>query len=550
MARWTRAVFALLLVAAAACSDDGDEAAAITDASLDAHPVSAISAVLTVETEADTSVSVAVDGPGGGFQIPADEPTTSHEIPVVGMRAESDYTLTVTAEPDGGGEAATQTLDWTTGSLPDDLPAVTATVADTARTQPGYTVFNAFAWDAPPEGATTPDAGYVIAVDHEGEIVWYARTTHQILDVDTTPRGTFVVTDGDAVLMEIDLFGAVVREWGTHIATDVPGKDLDGRPFGSDKTVPIDIDSSHHEITELANGDVITISTEVIELDEADAARLCPDNPEATIVGDIAVELSPDGEVVQTWPLSSVYDPAETPGSEMCVEGLPVAPPNWFYPESGRTRDWTHANAVEVHEDDNMLLVSSRHLDEVMALRYHDDDEGKAGELLWSIGLHGTLELTGEPPHHQHAMELEDDGTLMMYDNGNLRPGTVVGGGSAPPFSRAVRYEIDVDAGTATQVWDHRDTWSDGRTVFTPFLGDVDLEPNGNVLITHGGGSTADGEFQAKIVEVVPGDAPDGSADEVVLDLVVSARNPAAAAGPHGWSVYRSVRLESLYFAS
>lgn len=53
---------------------------------------------------------------------------------------------------------------------------------------------------------------------------------------------------------------------------------------------------------------------------------------------------------------------------------------------------------------------------------------------------------------------VKDDGTLIMYDNGNMRPGTTVGGGTAPPFSRAVQYEIDVDAGTATQLWEHRDT--------------------------------------------------------------------------------------------
>lgn len=69
------------------------------------------------------------------------------------------------------------------------------------------------------------------------------------------------------------------------------------------------------------------------------------------------------------------------------------------------------------------------------------------------------------------------------------------------------------------------------------------------MLITHGGGSTAGGVFQAKIVEVAPGDAPDGSADEVVFDLVVGDGAPSATPGLAGWSVYRALRLESLYFA-
>lgn len=554
MPKWVR-FSALLLIVGAACSgSSGSKAAAakpaaITSATVGAHPVSAISAVLKVATDAPTTVSAKVTGPGGGFDIPADAASATHEIPVVGMRAESDYTIDVTATPNGGGKAATRTLTWTTGALPDDLPAVSVETLDKAKVQPGYTVFNAWTWDAVPAGEAPPDAGFVLAVDGEGQVVWYQRLGFQVLDVDTTRRGTFLVTDGDALLQEFDLLGTITREWGSHLATGVPGKDLQGRKLGSDKTVPIDVDSSHHEVSELANGDVITLSTELIEINAADAKRLCPDNPDTQVVGDVVVELSPDGKVVQRWPISAVYDPVKTPGPEMCIQGPPIAPPNWFYPDHGLTRDWTHANAVEVHEDQNLLLVSSRHLDEIMALRYHDDADGKAGELLWSLGTHGTLQLTGEPPYHQHAVEMEDDGSLMMYDNGNMRPGTTVGGGTAPPFSRAVHYDVDLKAGTATQVWEHRDTWKDGRPIFTPFLGDVDLEPNGNILITHGGGSTAGGVFQAKIVEVVPGDAPDGSADTEVLALLVGDGVPPATPGPSGWSVYRSIRLPSLYFA-
>ena len=532
------AAVVLLVVATAACSDDDDGGSAPTadvelTATIDDHPVSAISAVLDITTDPPTPVAVTVDGPGGGFAIPA---TDAPRIPVVGMRAESDYTITVTA-----GET-TETLEWTTGALPDDLPPISATVADPARMQPGYTVFNAWSWDPVPEGEAPSDAGYVIAVDGEGEVVWYQRLVHQVLDIDSTPRGTFLVTAGDVMIQEVDLLGTITREWGGRIA--IGGEDLAGRPFAHDDTLPLEIDSMHHEITELPNGNFVTLSTEMIELDAADASRLCPEDPEPTIVGDVVVELAPDGAVVQEWPISATFDPVEDPGAEMCIQGPPVAPPNWFYPESGLTRDWTHANAVEVHEDTNTLIVSLRHFDAILALRYHDDDEGKAGELLWSLGTNGTLALDGEGPFHQHAMSLQDDGRLLMYDNGNLRPGTVLADGTAPPYSRAVIYQLDLEAGTATQVWDHRDTWADGRTIFTPFLGDADLVANGNVLITHGGGSTAEGNFQAKIVEVVPGDAPDGSADEVVFDLLIGDGTPV------GWSSYRAMRLESLYFAS
>ena len=121
--------------------------------------------------------------------------------------------------------------------------------------------------------------------------------------------------------------------------------------------------------------------------------------------------------------------------------------------------------------------------------------------------------------------------------------GTTLGGGTAPPFSRAVRYTVDLKAGTAKQVWEHRDSWPDGRPVYTPFLGDVDLEPNGNVLITHGGGSSAKGVLMGRILEVTPGDAADGSKDTTVFDITVG-----DGTGQGGWTLYRAERLPSLYF--
>ena len=534
---------ALPLVASCSGSDDAPSAS-ITSASMGTHPVSAVSGVLHVATTAPSRVSATVDGPGGSFRIPADELATTHEVPVVGMRADSDYTITVRAEPKDDGDAARRRLTFHTGSLPADMPPITVTASKPDQMQPGITVFNAIDWRTSPPLPKPPD-GWIIAVDATGAVVWYDRLPYPLLDVDTTRRGTFLVTAQDAMIEEIDLLGNVLRKWGSHIARD-PGKDVQGRPLADDSTTDIDVDSTHHEVTELPNGDILTLSTELLHISDDEAKRVCPDNPNTNVVADIAVELSAEGKVVQQWPLSSVYDPVTTPGADMCTDWPAAAPPNWFYPDAGGTRDWTHANAIALDRKANTLVVSLRALDRVIGVRYHDDDEGSAGELLWSLGVDGTIKIDeGTPAYHQHAVELEPDGSLLMYDNGNNRAGTTQGDGAAAPFSRAVRYDVDLDGGTAKQVWEHRDAWPDGRPVFTPFLGDVDLERNGNVLITHGGGSSTTGSMMARIVEVIPGDAPDGSKDQTVFDMTIG---DGKAAG--GWSLYRSERLKSLYFGS
>jgi hypothetical protein len=525
-----RALVAAVLAAASlltGCSDDAGAGSPRLDATLAEHPVSSVSAVLTLDVAGADDVRVEVHGAAGTFDVPVDEGAV--EVPVVGMRADSEYEIVVTATGPAG--ATAERLPWTTGPLPDDLPPLHLETADPARSQPGVTVLNAMYFGAgfgsPPEPGPRRDAGYILAVDDEGHVVWYHRMPLQILDVAPTSRGTFLVTAGETAIHEIDLLGRTVRELAGRIATDGRGTDLSGEPLATADAVHVDVDSAHHEVLELPSGNLLTLSTGLIELDPVDGERLCPDDPARWIIEDVVVELTPGGEVVGEWPLSAALDPVERPGTELCLPQLAIAPPMWFY-EVDDVRDWTHANAVELDEEANALHVSLRHLDAIVAIRYQDDDSGPAGELLWELGPEGSLELApgGEHLSHQHANELIGPGELLIYDNGNRKD---------PEQSRAVIYRIDPDAGTAEQVWEHRDVTHDGRPLYTPFLGDVDLLPNGNVLITHGGAASSDGVLYARIVEV------DRGTGELVWDLTVGDRATLA------WTVYRSERYPSLY---
>jgi len=223
----------------------------------------------------------------------------------------------------------------------------------------------------------------------------------------------------------------------------------------------------------------------------------------------------------------------------MCRNMLANVVPTWMYADRSGV-DWSHGNAVTLDEERNALIVSLRHLNAVLAIRYADDDDGSAGELLWRLGPGGDLELTeGEWQYHQHAPEVEDDGSLLVYDNGNTRPGTTDDPATPdgePVYSRAVLYEVDDDAGTVRQIWEHR-AEIDGEPAYAFFLGDADRLPNGNVLITHGGlADRADG-VTAQLIEVVP-DGPSGG--DVVWELRLSDDN----------NVYRAQRLQSLYTPS
>jgi hypothetical protein len=128
--------------------------------------------------------------------------------------------------------------------------------------------------------------------------------------------------------------------------------------------------------------------------------------------------------------------------------------------ESIDFRDWTHANAVVYDEQRDAIIISSRHTDQVLALDQLDDT-GAQASVRWILGTQGTIPVDGELPYHQHAVELQDDGSIMLYDNGNLRPGTELDSVENPPYSRAVLYSVDDSSAdpadwSATQVWEHR----------------------------------------------------------------------------------------------
>ena len=76
---------------------------------------------------------------------------------------------------------------------------------------------------------------------------------------------------------------------------------------------------------------------------------------------------------------------------------------------------------------------------------------------------------------HQHSPQWQPDGTLLLYDNASDNPYTPLEEWNA----RAVIYDLDLDTMTANQVWE-----DDMPDFLSPAMGDADLMPNGNILVT------------------------------------------------------------------
>ena len=518
-------------------------------ATISIEPSDYITVAAELTVVADDAVKVEVIATSGEHvvEIPRTASSaTEHSIPVVGMRAEREYDIDIVLVDESDQVVGMEMATFTTGALPDDFVDYEFS-ADPERSSPGYTLL-----EISPSG--TP---YLLALDVEGEVVWYYRNTGVVGGVEPTDRGTFISNYWPIGIREFDLLGNVVGNWQFQADPDAdPGDQaevidedllddfaatLAGNP-GDPAPLPVSSDdviftSFHHESWPMPNGNILTLSTTLHDLTPEQRTAFCPDDPlEFEIISDVVVEFEPSGRVVRTWDLWDAVDIEEAPGHALCVDRGPFA--------SELGRDWMHANAVIYDANRDAVIVSARHTNQVIALE-HGDAEGPQSDVMWIFGEHGTMELDGEPPYHQHAVELQADGSILLYDNGNNRPGTVVGDPDTPMYSRAVLYDVDDSSTdraewTVTQRWEHTADDADGSVVYARFLGDADLVPNGNVLVTHGGiDLRGDDDFEhAVVIEVEPSDGSDG---EIVWEFRIGSSEDEV-------TIYRSERIPTFYF--
>jgi arylsulfate sulfotransferase len=184
---------------------------------------------------------------------------------------------------------------------------------------------------------------------------------------------------------------------------------------------------------------------------------------------------------------------------------------NWslcehFEPETP-TPDWSHINSLELLDDDKSVLLSSRTQNTIFKVDLETE------EIEWMMGELGDFGLwAADQFYRQHAPEVQEDGNILLFDNGNRDDRS---------YSRAIEIAYDEQAMTAEVVWQYRPD----PDIFTPIWGDADRMDNGNTLITFGERKL---DKTSHIIEV----APDG---QKVWELVA----------PPKWGWYRSERVTS-----
>ena len=398
-------------------------------------------------------------------------------LPIVGMRADTEHRIAVAA--DGVDPVM---LAYRTPPLPADSaewPTITVKTARKSEMQPGFTLLSVRrrvnirqTFMTPPQIRFTTRWGVLMAVDEDGEVVWYYRSDARIAGVHRLANGNLFFQHVDFRSIEMDMTGTVIRMFYAS-----------GRPAGPvEGAIPIEAASLHHQPHQMPNGNFLAMTANARTIENYITSETDPDAPRAAqpVVGDRFVEFTPEGEIVWSWDTFDHLDVRRW--------GYHLLEVYWHNRGFPRHLDWTHGNGITHDPRDDSVIVSLRHQDAIVKI------DKASGEIRWILGDHGNWkspqkEKLLQPAHdlrwhyHGHNPRVTVDGTVVMYDNGICRA-QPYDPQAAPHqcFARAVEYEIDETRRTVREVWTSSSD-DDPERVISWAMGDAHRLPNDNMLV-------------------------------------------------------------------
>lgn len=469
----------------------------------------------------------------------------SEGLPVIGMRPGTAHSLRVTiADPNNGESKTAEVLHYTTPPLPEDalaFPQIKVLTADKVRMEPGLTIFNPRR-RIPPNRVSAEQRrkmnqqfGMLTAVDADGHVVWYYNGDSRISDFKLLSNGHILFLTQDYSAVEIDRLGNTVREWyAKH------------RPQGKkDGAIAVDALTFHHAIEELPNGNFLVLSTERRKIKNYYTSAYDKDAPrqEQWVMGDVILEFEPSGKVVWRWNAFEHLDPFHI--------GYETFRGYWKRRGFPDTIDWSHANNLDPHVEDNFLLINFRYLSAVLKI------ERPSGAIQWIAG--GKPSKWGELSEkclflkndrrwfwHQHAAHITKNNTLLLFDNGNYQ---------AEPFeepvpraqtrSRVMEYKIDEENQALRAVWSSEH--SNEEPVVSFAMGSAQLLPTtGNILAGYGfvlHEDDLDKEILSARTWTLIREFTHTKPAQVVWELTLKNRDPDS---PVSWTLYGAKRIQAL----
>jgi hypothetical protein len=435
MLRITALVLALAVVLPA-CEDDSVQPVspppAVSGVAVAENTLNSLSTVVSFDVRNTDAARVLYKDPGGIEIATPYYPVGGGSAQIVTLGLADTTTYSHRVEVTGpGGTAMSAPVDFKTGMIPDALNAVRFITTGTPTG--GYTI------------TALASTGYVVAFDGDGRIRWYrfiqGMVSRQSLQLENGNYAAFVGTTTGAA-----------EEYGEYVEFKPSGEIV-----GTHKaTFPLYTDS--HELLVTVSGGVITHSHLFSYYHKTIDMTAYGGPTDATIAGHQILRIRPDGVIEYTWDAWDYFVIDDWIEEPLGIQTLALA-------------DYDHPNSLDIDHDGH-YIASWRHLAEVTKIN------SQTGDIIWRLGG-GNNQFTFVNDtfgdfNGQHSAVILENGNLLLYDNG-LR--------HTPPESRAVEYELDTNAMTATQVWEFRHN----PAIYTPFVGSVQRLVNGNTVVGFGG---------------------------------------------------------------
>jgi arylsulfate sulfotransferase len=421
------------------------------------NPRAPLAAVLRFE--AAVPVATRVTASDGDRQWRVDfppGPAGKVALPIVGMKANRMHRFEVEVTDAAGQTArAPAPLEFRTTGLPSgafDFPAIELTKRS-AELEPGITLMTVRRRALGRPHMLTPAQqqfstrwGMIVAIDSQGEVVWYYQSDRRIAGVAPLSNGNIFYHSHGSVPVEIDLLGNKVREWSAARGPVPP-------PPGA---IPVEATTLHHQPEELPNGNFVSMMAEPRVVENYYTSEFDRDAPRKAqkVMGDDIIEFTPQGKVVWRWSAWDHLDPFRI--------GYETLTPYWWVRGFPDALDWTHGNGVHYDRRDDSLVISFRNQDAILKV-----DRGTreikwilARDVGWKPELRRKLLRPAGAnflwPSHQHNPRVTAAGTIIVFNNNAFQAVPFTGEAVAPPdksFSNAIEYEIDENAMTARVVF-------------------------------------------------------------------------------------------------
>ena len=366
------------------------------------YGTSPLSAAAIFSTEEACGGTITVKGKSPENDVTGTfEPEKNHIVPIYGLY-NNDTTEVVITLDDG----TSATFQVTT----EDINVDYGTISAEMKNEESYDYTNLT--------FVCSTMGSLYAVDGAGDIRFYTNMggtlgVHQLANGHLLMPASYVLKASyyKEGMIETDLLGKIYGEYM------IPG-------------------GQHHDFVELPDGNLLVAS----------------DSPDLSTVEDYVVEIDrKSGEVVWELDMKELMGPEDGQSASMDTDGSEEA-------------DWFHNNGLAYDAENDLVLLSARHKDAIVAVNKEDKS------LAWILGdpdgwgeeyQSYFFEPEGEDFewfYAQHNVSILDNGDIALFDNGTAKVKRDAGENRVSGddvYSRAVVYSIDTEKMTVSQVCEY-----------------------------------------------------------------------------------------------